>query len=320
MAYNLPPFKSVGTLSCFHKSSLYYFFTSSNSLLNLTCMLSLFKRSFSKCNIRFSNYIGDAECSTFRNYLGDQGVDLFLSDFIFAKFIHAKQLNNFPSLNDCWSFSCLGGHSWTIFILKLWWLLKILIIVPINICFWGLPFLAFGLILSVVFVSVGRHVAWTYCMSAPEILFIVLQEELESLTSNYPDRFKVYYVLNQVSSIASFLVRIWSIDLFLPLPIIILILFYSLLYIVHSSFLWHFTCVMMTSSITVVCSNILKFPNCQMISCHLVTNDFCKLKWKFDLSWLVRKLVLKFSTFRGTSLHLCGSREKCSIVKLVVPN
>lgn len=35
---------------------------------------------------------------------------------------------------------------------------------------------------------------------------ILLKEELEGLTVNYPDRFKVYYVLNQVSSITSFLV------------------------------------------------------------------------------------------------------------------
>lgn len=43
-------------------------------------------------------------------------------------------------------------------------------------------------------------------MLTPEFVFIGLQEELEGLTVNYPDRFKVYYVLNQVSSITSFLV------------------------------------------------------------------------------------------------------------------
>lgn len=37
-----------------------------------------------------------------------------------------------------------------------------------------------------------------------------MQEELEGLSSNYPDRFKVYYVLNQVWYLlsAAFLLRV----------------------------------------------------------------------------------------------------------------
>lgn len=56
-------------------------------------------------------------------------------------------------------------------------------------------------VLSVLFVSVERHISLSV-LNRPHLnlLFILLQEELEGLSANYPDRFKVYYVLNQVSS------------------------------------------------------------------------------------------------------------------------
>lgn len=63
-------------------------------------------------------------------------------------------------------------------------------------------YLSWPFVLIVVFVKVERHISFE--RTTPKFVFVDLQEELDGLAANYPDRFKVYYVLNQVSSITSF--------------------------------------------------------------------------------------------------------------------